>query len=349
MTKRRPLVSIIVPALNEADNVAALIKRYCQFPVENPDYDFELVVIDDGSVDGTAQRVVDLAPPEERVTVVRLSRNFGSHYATSAGFANCAGDCAIMLGADLQEPASLIADFLANWRAGSEVVWGIRRLRVGRSALAELQSKAFSWLFAKFTDLKNYPAEGPSGVLVDRIVIDELNKMEEQNRNTLALVAWLGFTQTRVSYDQEPRRNGESRWTRRKMIKLAVDSLIQFSSMPLRACTYTGITVALLGLAYALLLIGQNIAGTQTPSGWPTILVIMLFIGGAQLAMIGIMGEYLWRGVEESRRRPHYVLRSVDSSGPARPAPRPAMHAAATPHHAVVPAPRTELQPTIIS
>lgn len=317
--RERPLVSVVVPALNEAESVPGLTKRFHEFASDHPGYDFELVLVDDGSTDGTADLVLEHTSALDRVTVIRLSRSFGSHYAISAGLARCAGDCAVVFGADLQEPPSLLADFLAGWENGSDVVWGVRRTRVGRSWLQELASRTFSLIFTRYANLANYPPEGPSGVLVDRCVIDEVGRLPERNRNVLALIAWLGFTQTRVDYDQEARRHGQSRWTPRKMIKLAVDSMIQFSSMPLRLCSVTGVTVALLGVLYALLLIVRALLGVQTPPGWPTVLVIVLLLGGTQLTMVGVMGEYLWRSVEESRGRPLYVVRDVRVAGSSQP------------------------------
>ncbi len=310
-----PLVSVVVPALNEADNVPGLLERFSRFGIDHPGYDFELILVDDGSTDGTADLVLAQAPAGYQITVVRLARSFGSHYAISAGLARCTGDAAVIFGADLQEPPSLLADFLAHWENGSEVVWGVRRTRVGRSAAQELASKSFSSIFARYANLANYPPEGPSGVLLDRCVIDEVRRLPEHNRNVLALVAWLGFTQTRVDYDQEARQHGQSRWTRRKMIKLAVDSLLQFSSMPLRACSFSGAAVAGMGLLYALFLIIRRIAGVDTPAGWPTVIVVVLLLGGTQLVVIGVMGEYLWRGVEETRGRPLYVIRDVRVAG----------------------------------
>jgi dolichol-phosphate mannosyltransferase len=251
--------------------------------------------------------------------VITLARSFGSHYAISAGLARCAGDCAVVFGADLQEPPSLLADFLAHWEQGSHVVWGVRRSRMKRSPLQEVASRSFSSVFSRYANLSNYPPEGPSGVLLDRCVIEEVQRMPEHNRNVLALIAWLGFTQTRVDYDQEARRHGESRWTTRKMVKLAVDSLIQFSSMPLRLCTFTGIVVAIIGVVYALVLVVRSLLGVTTPTGWPTVIVIILLIGGTQLTVMGITGEYLWRAVEESRGRPLYVILDVRVAGQSRP------------------------------
>jgi dolichol-phosphate mannosyltransferase len=311
---RRLLVSIVIPALNESENIPGLVARLVDLQTDEA-HDYELVLIDDGSTDDTSARVVAEAPSSLPVTVVRLSRTFGSHQAITAGLRECSGDCAIVLGADQQEPPELVAMFLAEWAEGSDVVWGIRRTRARRWR-SELPSRLFSYLFTRYADLANYPAEGPSGVLVDRAVIDELNKLEESNRNVLALVAWLGYRQTRVEYDQLPRVHGTSNWTRRKMVKLATDSLIQFSHMPLRACTFTGLGVAVLGGLYALFLVARAFAGVDTPTGWPTLLVVVLVLGGIQLTVIGIMGEYLWRAVEEVRRRPLYVVREITRREP---------------------------------
>ncbi len=309
----RRLVSIVVPALDEYDSVPAVLDRMEQLGSLHPAYDFELVLVDDGSSDGTAERTIADAPPGVLVTVVQLSRSFGSHQAITAGLRRTSGACAIVVGADMQEPPELIAEFLANWEQGSDVVWGVRRTRVG-SWRSQIPSRLFSYLFTRYADLANYPPEGPSGMLADRAVLDELNRLEESNRNVMALVAWLGFRQTRVLYEQLPRRHGGSRWTRRKMVKLAVDSLVQFSSMPLRACTFTGLGVAAFGMVYATVLVVRSLLGVDTPSGWPTILVVVLVLGGIQLMVIGVMGEYLWRAVEETRRRPLYVVRGVTHS-----------------------------------
>ena len=312
-----PLVSVIIPALDEVDNVPGLLARFREFGVSHPSYSFELVLIDDGSTDGTSDLVRSLTQEQDRVTVIRLARSFGSHYAISAGLARCRGECAVVFGADLQEPPSLLADFLRKWEEGADVVWGVPQARVGRSASRDLASRAFSALFSKFANLANYPPEGPSGVLLDRCVIDEVARLPERNRNVLALIAWLGFTQVRVDYQQVDRIHGTSRWTRRKMAKLAVDSMIQFSSMPLRLCTAMGAAIAAAGSVYAVVLVIRSLLGVTTPSGWPTVLVIVLLLGGAQLAVIGVIGEYLWRAVEETRSRPLYVVRDVWGSTPA--------------------------------
>jgi len=326
---RKPLISLVIPALNEAANVPDLMDRFGEFEVEHAGYDFELVLVDDGSTDETADLALKLAAGRDRVTVVRLARSFGAHYAISAGLVQCHGDCAVVFGADLQEPPSLLTTFIAEWENGSDVVWGVRRTRAGVSALQQLQSKSFAALFSRYAHLANYPPEGPSGVLVDRCVIDELVQLPERNRNVLALIAWLGFTQSRVEFDLQERRHGESRWTRGKMLKLATDSLIQFSSMPLRLFSVTGLVVAAIGILYAIFLVGRSLAGVSTPTGWPTVIVIVLVLGGTQLTVAGVMGEYLWRGVEESRGRPLYVVRDIRTAGSFKSGPARHRHARA--------------------
>lgn len=318
----RKLVSLVIPALNEAPGVAPFLLRYREYTTTHADLDFELVVIDDGSTDGTTDRFVELAVPTDRLTVVQLSRNFGAHYATSAGLAQCHGDCAVVFGADLQEPPELLATFLERWQSGYDVVWGVRRARVDGNFSYRMMARTFSWMFMRYTKLTTYPAQGPSGVLVDRKVLNELIPMRERHRNVLALIAWLGFSQTQVEFDLAPRSQGESRWTRRAMFNLAIDSLIQFSSVPMRLFSLVGLAIAGLGLLYATFLVLRAIVGVNTPSGWPTVMVGVLVLGGAQLMVGGVMGEYLWRAVEETRGRPLYVVRAVRTVGPAQ-QPRP--------------------------
>lgn len=318
----RTLVSVVVPALNEADNAAGVLARARALRDTHPELDIELVVVDDGSSDRTSEIFLMLDDGSVPLTLVELSRRFGSHEAISAGLRHTSGDCAIVLGADAQEPTSLIEEFLASWRDGAEIVWGIRRSRAGRSWRSELASRVFSWLFSRFARLEHYPPEGPSGMLVDRVVIDELNKLDERNRNVMALISWLGFRQDRIEYDQVPRLHGSSGWTPGRMIRLAVDSFLQFSTMPLRACTWTGLGVAALGIMYALVLVVRSLVGIDTPAGWPTLLVTVLLLSGIQLTVVGVIGEYLWRAIEEVRGRPLYVVRRVARTSALKNGPR---------------------------
>jgi dolichol-phosphate mannosyltransferase len=310
---RRRVVSVVVPALNEAANVPSLVVRMRQLIDAHPEYDFELVLVDDGSSDGTGPLLLASAPSGLPTAVVELSRNFGPHQAITAGLRHVSGACAIVLGADAQEPLDLVGDFLRSWTEGYDVVWGVRRTRTRRWT-SEAPSKFFSYAFSRWSNLAAYPAEGPSGMLIDRKVVDDVNALGEHNRNIMALVAWLGYQQTRVAYDQLARANGRSSWTVPKMVKLATDSLLAFSATPLRAASLAGIVSACVGVIYAIALAVRAAMGVSTPSGWPTILVVVLLLGGVQLTVIGIMGEYVWRIADEVRGRPLFVVRQVKRS-----------------------------------
>ena len=304
-------VSILIPILNEEETIPAMLTRFEELKNRHSKYEIEFVLVDDGSTDKTVETIKNLAPNSLSITLLSLSRNFGSHAAISAGFESCVGKCAIILGADLQEPPELVDQFLEQYEDGQEIVWGIRNVRsVG--GLGGLVSKLFSKLFHRFSDIKTYPAEGPSGFLVTRNVIEVVKIMPERHRNVLGLIAWSGFNQTRVNYDQEERIAGTSKWTRKKLLKLAIDSFVQFSSAPIRAMSYIGMISAFLGFIYAVAIAFRALFFSYGPSGWATVTVLVLVLGGIQLITLGVLGEYIWRGVDETRSRPLFVVRSEE-------------------------------------
>jgi dolichol-phosphate mannosyltransferase len=306
----RKLISVVVPMYNEAENVEALATRFSEMTTSHPRYAFELVAVDDGSVDSTAASLATHIQPGLSATIIELARNFGSHQAVSAGLDHAQGDCAIVLGADLQEPPDLVDRFIVCWEEGHDVVWGIRHRRA-QKGLATFLSRAFSKLFHRYSDIKTYPVEGPSGVLVTRAVLEQLSGLPERNRNIYGLIAWLGFRSTEVRYSQEPRRAGVTKWTRRKLMRLAVDSFVEFSSAPLKLAAMFGASIAAIGFAYAIFLALRAALVGSAPEGWTTVTVLLLVLGGIQLLMLGVVGEYLWRTTDEARRRPVYVVRRV--------------------------------------
>lgn len=309
-----PLVSIMVPAYNEEQNVEGLLARFGEIEQANPEYSFEFVVVDDGSSDSTLDLLAEAASNQPQLVVVALSRNFGSHYAFSAALAECSGDCAIGIGADLQEPVDLIGRFLEQWQAGRDVVWGIRDVRK-QGKLSRSVSKMFSTLLNRYSAIKNFPAEGPSGFLVSRPVIDVVVTMPETNRNVVGLIAWTGFNQATVSYEQQERAAGSSKWTASKKLKLAIDSFVEFSNAPVRIMTYIGTTIALLGFIYAVVVSVRWLVADNPIEGWTTVVVAVTIIGGLNLMMLGVLGEYLWRATDETRRRPLYVIRPLPTPG----------------------------------
>ena len=309
----RQRVSLVIPMYNEEENIPRLIDRFDELVNLNPEAELELVAVDDGSIDTTVPTLLKTVGVDHRYTIVELARNFGSHQAVSAGLDHSTGDCAIVLGADLQEPVDLPARFLNEWRAGFDVVWGIRQTRA-KKGIGTLFSKLFSTLFHRYSEIKTYPVEGPSGVLVSREVLHQLRSLPERNRNVYGLIAWLGFPSTEVRYEQAPRVAGTSKWNRRKLVRLAVDSFVEFSSAPLKAATIIGASIAAIGFIYAVVLALRSIMVGTAPEGWTTVTVLLLVLGGVQLLMLGIVGEYLWRTTDEARRRPVYVVRSVRKS-----------------------------------
>jgi polyisoprenyl-phosphate glycosyltransferase len=311
----RKLVTILAPAFNEAENAVPLVGFFREIRDAFPDLDFELVLVDDGSTDGTAQLVVDALDEGDVARVARLSRNFGSHAAITAGLQLSRGDCAITVSTDLQEPLEAIGRFLAEWRAGADVVWGIRRTRAVPKGAGNLMSRVFSRVFHKLSDIPTYPKEGPSQVLVSRAVIDVVNGMPERNRNVLGMIAWVGFQQATVAFEQLPRPAGVSKWTTAKKIRLLVDSFVEFSAAPFLMTTLFGLALAGLGLLAAFVLLVVALATLSAPVGWGLVLAAVFFIGGLQLAAIGGFGEYLWRAGDDARRRPTFVLRGIHDRG----------------------------------
>lgn len=319
---RRPLVSIIVPAYDEAPNVTGTVALFHEIRRSQPDVDFEIVLIDDGSTDNTADLFIAALGEDDVARVASFSRNFGSHAGLSAGFALCRGDCAITLSADLQEPIDVIDRFLNEWRAGHDIVWAIRATRSMPKGLANKLALKFNDFFAKHADLPStFPKEGPSQMLVSRPALDVVNAMPELNRNILALVAWSGFRQTTVAFEQKPRLANDSKWTTSKKIKLVFDSFVEFSAMPVMLMLVLGTLFTAVGLLVALVMLIIALATLSAPSTLGLIIATVLFVGGVQIGCVGMVGQYVYRAGDDARKRPLYVTRSVRDINPPASAP----------------------------
>jgi glycosyltransferase involved in cell wall biosynthesis len=319
-TTKRSLVTIITPAYNEAGNAARMVEFFRQIRRARTEFDFELVVVDDGSTDGTAQLIIDALEDDDLVRVARLSRNFGSHAAFTAGLRLSRGDCAISMGTDMQEPLEAIGRFLDAWQAGNDLVWAVRETRAVPKGMGDWFSRAFSKAFHRWSNIPSYPKEGPAQVLVSRKVIDVIDTMPERNRNVLAMLAWVGFTQTTVYFEQQPRKSGKSKWTFKKKLQLVFDSFVGFSTSVFLAMIVGGLGLSGLGLAGGIAVLIVALATLTSPVGWLLVLCSVFLIGGIQLAALGGIGEYLWRAGDDARRRPVYVLRGVHDNGTPPPA-----------------------------
>jgi len=300
-------VSVVIPVHNERHNLARCYEQTENVLRSLPEYDWEFVFVDDGSSDGSFEILTELRAQDDRVFALRFPRNFGSHVAIAAGIDYCRGDAAIIMAADLQDPPALIPTFLSHWRDGFDVVWGARSGRddgVIRSALM----RAFYGMVRRYA-LPTYPENGTgSFCLISGPVIDAFRQCTERNRLTFGLIAWAGFRETHVPYHRPKRLVGTSSWTAAQMVKAAIDTFVSFSFLPIRAISYFGLFVSLVSfLAGIYVLLNKIFFGTRV-AGWTSVMLAVLVIGGVQLVMLGVLGEYLWRILDESRRRPLYIV-----------------------------------------
>jgi len=327
----RPLIAIVVPVFNERDNLRLFHEALAAVIATMPDYDWEFMFVDDGSRDGSFDVLRDLRASDPRVQALRFPRNFGSHVAIAAGIDYCRGDVAIVMAADLQDPPSLITDFVERWRGGYDVVWGARTGR-DESALRAYGMSLFYRLVRRFA-IPTYP-EGGTGsfCLISRPVIDAFRQCQERNRLTFGLVAWSGFRETSVPYHRPRRLIGSSSWTVRRMVKAAIDTFISFSSLPIRTISMLGLLVSALSFVFGVyVFINQIFFGTRV-MGWTSVMLAVLVLGGVQLLMIGVLGEYLQRILDEARARPLYLIERTLGVAPAQAAALPPNEAAAAAH-----------------
>jgi glycosyltransferase involved in cell wall biosynthesis len=300
-------LSIITPAFNEAENLEAMYARLSAASAA-AGLDWEWVIVDDHSRDGTFDVIQALAIRDPRVRGLRLARNSGSHTAIACGLHHVTGDAATVLAADLQDPPETLAAMLAEWRAGAQVVWAVRRQREGENAPGLGFSRVYYFIMRHVVGMKEMPATGADFFLADRIVIDAFRRFPERHVSVLALVTWMGFRQAFIEYDKQRRHAGRSGWTLAKKIKLVIDSVTGFSDLPIRLCSYMGLVLIAAGVLVAAASV------TLLPSlGGGVLLALALVIGlaGVQLLALGLVGEYVWRALDEARRRPPYLIEAV--------------------------------------
>ena len=310
---RPPLLSIVTPAYNETDNLPLLYERLCRV-LDALALDWEWIVVDDHSADATFTVAAGLARRDPRIRCLRLSRNFGSHAAIACGLQHAAGDCAVVMAADLQDPPETLPELLAPWRDGVQVVWAARRRRDGEKVSTLAFSRVYYMLMRRIAGIKDMPATGADFFLIDRAVVDALHRFEEQNCSLFALITWMGFRQSTIVYDKQPRAHGHSGWTLKKKLKLLVDSITSFTYLPIRLMSYTGAATALAGFVYAGFVIVHAVAG-RPPQGWSSLMVVVLVFSGLQMLMTGVLGEYVWRTLAEARGRPRYLIEAEFRSG----------------------------------
>ena len=298
------LVSVVIPAFNEEENLDSLWRRLA--PVLDSVGSGEVVIVDDGSADATWSEIVRLANADPRVRGVRLSRNFGHQAALSAGMALARGRTVCFMDADLQDPPELLLQLVEKWREGYEVVYAIRRTR--KEGL--VKRTAYSSFYRVYRRLANIDVPLNSGdfALVDRTIVDEILSLPEHNRFLRGLRSWVGYRQVGIEYDRDARHAGEPKYRTRQLVRLALDGLLSFSAVPLRLASYLGILVALAGGAYIGVAVVARLFLGGVPEGWTSIIAVVLAIGGMQLLVVGVLGEYVARIYDESKARPNFLV-----------------------------------------
>jgi glycosyltransferase involved in cell wall biosynthesis len=312
----RTLVSIVVPVYHNASSLADLLSQFQALSKRNPECEFEFVFVDDGSRDQSFDVLCRLGKDEPRIRVIKLSRNFGSNAALVAGLGHSRGDVVACISADLQDPPELIDDMLVAWRGGSKVVLAARNGR-DDSFLSQILANTFYALFRRFA-VRTMPKNGFDFFLIDRQLVNLINDIRESNVYLMGLILWLGFDPEVVHYRRRARdaKYGTSMWTLVKKIKYFIDGFVAFSYVPIRTCSAMGIALSLLGLVYAMRIVVGGIFFDVRVEGWTSLMIVLLVVSGVQMVTIGVIGEYLWRNLEETRRRPRYIVeRIVEANG----------------------------------
>jgi glycosyltransferase involved in cell wall biosynthesis len=301
-------LSLIVPAYNEASSIRAFHDRLAAV-LEVLDLKSEIIYINDGSTDATGSLIRELQQEDARISLIELSRNFGKEAAMTAGLDHARGDAAIVIDADLQDPPELIPQLVAKWRNGYDVVYATRTTRKGESLLKKLTSHAFYMVMQRVGNV-TIPIDTGDFRLLSRRAIDAIRHLREQHRFMKGLFAWIGFRQIGIPYEREPRLSGNSKWNYWSLWNFALEGISSFTTAPLRIATYLGLGTATTAFVYGLFIIWDTLVHGNPVPGYPSLMVVILFLGGVQLISIGIIGEYLGRMFDESKRRPLYLISS---------------------------------------
>ena len=299
-------ISVVIPVYYNQENLGPLYHDIQKKLYIHEEYDWELVLVNDGSQDNSYAVMEELAKKDERIKIYNLSRNFGSHAAILCGLSKCSGDCAVVKAADLQEPTEMIVNMVESWKKGNNVVLAVRKERdegTGQKLFANL----YYWLVRK-TSLPSMPKGGFDVYLIDRKVINVLMSLDEKNSALTGQILWSGFKTDKIYYTRLRREIGKSRWTLRKKIRLVTDTLFSFSTLPITIVFAIGIISCLGAAVWAVLVFIFKLMGLIGVNGWTTLFIFNLFSFGVTMLTLGILGGYLWRTFDASRNRPPYIV-----------------------------------------
>ena len=309
-TSSQPTLCIVIPVFNEAMALPLLGDRLTAALVGIP-ADIRILFVDDGSVDATAQTLVAIANNDARVRVIRLARNFGKEAAMTAGLDHADADAVVLIDADLQDPPELIRTFWTHFEQGADVVYGVRASRAGESWLKRFTAATFYRLIDRMSDTP-IPRDTGDFRLMSRRVVDALKQLRERHRFMKGLFGWVGFRQVAVRYHRDPRAAGTSKFNFWRLWNFALEGITSFSTVPLRIATYLGLLTAVGAFGYGALIIGKTLLYGEAVRGYPSLMAVVLFLGGVQLVALGVIGEYLGRIYNESKHRPLYLIAETD-------------------------------------
>lgn len=307
-SSKRPLISLIVPFYNEREAVDRFFEQVLHVLEPIDAIRFEIVCVNDGSRDGTLEKLVAMSERDRRVKVVDFTRNFGKEAALTAGLDEAAGDAVVAIDADLQDPPSLIPEMIGRWRAGAEVVLARRANRACDSFLKRTSAALFYRVHNALSEVK-IPENVGDFRLMDRQVVDALRSLPERHRFMKGLFAWVGFDTVVIDYERTPRSAGKTKFSGWRLWNFALEGITSFSTVPLRSWTYIGGAIAALAFCYGGVIVGRTVLFGNPVPGYASLLSVVLFMGGIQLAGIGVIGEYIGRIYDESKERPVYLVR----------------------------------------
>jgi len=309
-------ISLLVPVYNEEEVLERFHQRLSKFANDNKSYEFEFLFADDGSRDKTLEMIKDYADKDKRVKYVSLSRNFGKEIGMIAGLDYVTGDATVIIDADLQDPPELIPKMIKYWEQGYDDVYAKRNTREGETWIKILTANTYYWLLGKMTktQLITIPRNTGDFRLLDRKCVDALRQIRESERYTKGMFSWIGFKKKEIIYDRDPRAAGEVKQTYRKLINLAIDGFTSFSTTPLRVASFFGVVVSLAAFIYLLVVVVKAALFSDPVAGYPSLMAVVLFLGGVQLLSLGIVGEYIGRIFKEVKQRPLYYVEESNAS-----------------------------------
>lgn len=310
----KPLISVVVPAYNEADVIQVFYERMCKLFDSLSDYCCEMIIVNDGSQDLTQSIIEQLRSKDNRIASISLTRNFGKEIAMTAGLDHAKGDAIIIIDVDLQDPPELIVKFIEEWQNGYDIVYARRTARDGETWLKIFTAEMFYKVMDKISERVKIPRNTGDFRLMSRRSVDALLQLREHHRFMKGLYAWVGFPSKAIDYRRDPRAAGSSKFNYWSLWNFALEGITSFTVIPLKIATYLGLLTSLSAFSFGLFIIIKTLLWGDSVQGFPTLMVTILFLGGVQLFFIGVMGEYLGRIFGETKQRPLYLIQRYSPS-----------------------------------